>query len=383
MKTLILSAAASLLALTHIFAQGNLIPPGPPAPMMKTLDQIEPRVDVATLPGDATNQFIISAPGSYYLSRNIAGVSGLNGVSIQASDVTLDLNGFALVGVAGSLGGVAVSGARTSCAIRNGSVRGWGGDGVSAAGASTSVFERLRVSVNGSIGLRAGINGVITGCVAAGNAVHGIAAGDGCVIIGCTATGNGTGQANTSFGIYAGAGNTVSDCTASYNTAGGGIYAVENSTVVRCSAVGNTNTAQTLGTGIEVGSGCTVSASTAGNNFRGIETGFGCTVSGCTVRANKNIGIVVYNASHVTGNTIDASGLNLNIRGTGSRIDSNLVTAASGDGIADTGGGNLIIRNSCRANAVNFSISAGSTVGPIIGPGNPITTTNPWANFGF
>jgi hypothetical protein len=62
---------------------------------MKTLDQIEARtpINATATPGDASNQFIISAGGSYYLTANITGVSGKNGMSINASNVTLDLNG--------------------------------------------------------------------------------------------------------------------------------------------------------------------------------------------------------------------------------------------------------------------------------------------------
>jgi hypothetical protein len=36
------------------------------------------------LSGDVGNQYIISASGSYYLSGNITGVPGINGISIQA-----------------------------------------------------------------------------------------------------------------------------------------------------------------------------------------------------------------------------------------------------------------------------------------------------------
>ena len=66
---------------------------------MKKLDEIEARtiVNTADTPGDATNTFIISAPGSYYLTGNLTGDTGKHGISIQANDVTLDLNGFVLI----------------------------------------------------------------------------------------------------------------------------------------------------------------------------------------------------------------------------------------------------------------------------------------------
>src|SRR5882757_10456894 len=53
------------------FAQGSLTPPGAPAPTMKSLDQLEPRTDVLKLSGDGANSYIISQPGSYYLTTNV------------------------------------------------------------------------------------------------------------------------------------------------------------------------------------------------------------------------------------------------------------------------------------------------------------------------
>ena len=72
--------------LSTALAQGSLTPPGAPAPAMKMLDQIEARtpINATATPGDASNQFIISAGGSYYLTANITGVSGKNGMSINA-----------------------------------------------------------------------------------------------------------------------------------------------------------------------------------------------------------------------------------------------------------------------------------------------------------
>src|SRR6478735_5297203 len=83
-------------AFSTAFGQGALTPPGAPAPTMKSLDQVEARtiVNSTNTPGDASNTFIISAPGSYYLTGNLTGVSGKSGIQINADDVSLDLNGF-------------------------------------------------------------------------------------------------------------------------------------------------------------------------------------------------------------------------------------------------------------------------------------------------
>jgi len=73
---------------------------------LKTLDEVEARtiLNGTNTPGDATSSFIITTPGSYYPVGNIAGTSGKHGISIQANDVALDLNGFALIGGTGLCG---------------------------------------------------------------------------------------------------------------------------------------------------------------------------------------------------------------------------------------------------------------------------------------
>src|SRR4051812_31266360 len=80
-----------------LFAQGSLTPPGPPAPTMKSLDQVAPRIDINSLSGDGTAVAIITSAGSYYLTGNLAGAAGKETIRVASSaGVTIDLNGFAL-----------------------------------------------------------------------------------------------------------------------------------------------------------------------------------------------------------------------------------------------------------------------------------------------
>lgn len=111
---------ASLFALTSVTVAGNLNPPaGPVAPVMLPLDQIEPRTPISALP------FTINQCGSYFLTNCLTGVAGAHGISVQADDVTIDLNGFTLSGVPGSLDGINVSVPSPNVKIENGNINDW------------------------------------------------------------------------------------------------------------------------------------------------------------------------------------------------------------------------------------------------------------------
>lgn len=223
------------------FAQGSLTPPvGAPAPVMKSLDQIEARTPVNTLAGDATASHIITLPGSYYLTGPLTGHSGKTGIRIEADNVTLDLNGFTLEAVGGSLVGIQINLSAGQVNIRNGQLRFWpnggiistqavncqieniavrsvGGPGIQVAGASTI----RRAQVNGAVGY--GINaigGIVSdSCVEnvtatqAGVYVYGIYAEVGSVF-GCNVKGI-TGNGGLATGIGTG---IAKDCSVDYVT---------------------------------------------------------------------------------------------------------------------------------------------------------------------
>jgi Right handed beta helix region len=156
-KILVTTMVCLLFASGPAFGQGSLTPPGPPAPTMKSLDQIEPRTPILTLP------YTISAPGSYYLATN-GTVTG-TGIHVQSSDVTLDLNGFTITGDGGATDyGVLIDPTTRvrNITVRNGKMVYIGGVVVGGQGADNVLIEGMQVYTNSRAGIWIG-----SGCVGA------------------------------------------------------------------------------------------------------------------------------------------------------------------------------------------------------------------------
>ncbi len=374
---------------------GPLTPPaGPVASSGKTLTEVEPRIAInfANTPGDndtSPSTFKITQPGSYYLTGNILGFAGKHGIEITASGVTLDLNGFELIGfpAMGDFDAVSTTAPNlTNIAVRNGSARSWGGQGINLRNASNSAVNDIRVSSNAGYGIWTNNNCSITNCSASSNVGYGIQSGSNCTITNCTANNN------TIDGISTGNGSTISACSARANTSDG-ISAGSNCAISACAAFENGTS------GIASGNASTITGCSASGNSSGIVASSGSTINNCSAATNGIDGIRVAGqcfvlANSCTNNSLSSTvGAGIRTTGINNRIEGNNCTAAD-RGIYVDAAGNIIIKNTCRGNTVNWFIVAGNAYGPIVATpagaavnGNTaagaLGSTDPNANFSY
>ncbi len=317
-------AAGAFLAST---AQAGPLTP-PPGPIQSTPGP-EPRIPInqTNTPGDANSVFRISQPGSYYLTGKVGGEPGKSGIEIAASNVTLDLMGFALAGAPGTLDGVAVDGAgRTNITVRNGSVTGWGGDGIDLRSVPVTggLVESVRASSNTARGIAVGDNFIVRDCWAYLNGI-GLSCEKGCSVSRCIA------QENGNDGFRAGEGCTVQDCSARDNGSEG-IVAENGSLVTDCMAYQNQSV------GIIVNARCLVHANACGLNGVGIQVaGPDCRIERNNCVSNTSTGILVEDrGSFIASNTCSGNATNWNIAAMNKCLVINATSAPAING--DSGG---------------------------------------------
>ena len=285
-------------------------PPGPTAPTMKTIEQAEPRIPIGpdTTPGDATSVYRITEPGSYYLTGAVQGEAGKHGVRIDPAIggglYTIDLNGFSLVGVPGSLDGLN-TGAR--CNVRNGSADNWGANGITVG---EGTIQNVSALSNGAIGIRAAWGNIVLNCRAEANGSHGISVGDVSRVASCVA------KLNTGRGIQLDGAGTITDCVLYNNDAGG------------------------------------------------IDTGF-ATIERNFFFSNTGPAIEDRGGSSIADNTITTGSTGVLCTGAGSRVENNTVIQCA-TGFDVDGTDNIIIGNTASGCATAFDIAADNSRGPLI-----------------
>lgn len=264
-------------------------PPGPIAPSMKTLEEIEPRtiINQTNTPSDGTASFVISQPGSYYLVGNLTGEIGKDGIRIDSSDVTIDLNGHWLLGVAGTTHGIAAPVAVDRIRIANGTIAFFDGSGILMNGGMNHQLRDLAVQNCDGDGITLGEQASVARCHARENVGHGIQVGPASVLRQCTAWQNGgDGLATSQEGV-------VANCRSDENM-GRGIVAGDANVVDRCKAHENDQE------GIQTGSlGIVGSSMSLENSGPGIFAGSHSRIYDCLARLNTEFGISAGDQSHI------------------------------------------------------------------------------------
>lgn len=269
----ILLVALQPFLVSDTIAQGSLTPPGAPAPTMKTLAQIEPRMAITNLP------CIISQSGSYYLTTNLTGSLGFDGITISANDVTLDLNGFMLAGVPGSGNGILI-GPKSGLVVRNGTLQGWGISGIGASAATDCRYQEVRASDNVGRGIYAGNSCEINHCTANNNGLEGIAGGLSVTVVHSVA------QNNAKEGITVSSDSRIADCTIKSN-GNIGLVMGDRASLTDSAIVSNATV------GVQTGEGCLVrSCVISDNGSDGLQTVANSRVEGCTIPNNTGVGIL-------------------------------------------------------------------------------------------
>ena len=323
------------------------------------------RTDPPHRPGDPQRTerhpaLTISSSGSYVLTSDLTGVPGLHGIVIEADDVTIDLNGFSLIGVPGSVNGIAAAAATADrVTIRNGTIRDWGGKGIEATGNFSEdwLVEDVKSIYNMGDGISLDHGAVVRNCTVSNNGGDGISVSgaNGAIVENCTANNNN----NNNGGDGISARGVVRGCTTFANGFHG--ISVNRGVVEACASSGNTRSA------VVMTSGLIINCSTSENDDSG-RSGSAFTLKNSSssyddvgIRAGNNSRIEGNHVSNATFSSISAGAPSNNVI-----MLNNTVTASGGPA---------------------YQLFTGNPAGPIVNVVGVMDITtipnhdHPWANF--
>lgn len=392
MKTTCLILTFAALSATPALSQGGPLtpPPGVPAPTMKTLDQIEPRIPlVEGSPGiTVTSSIVINQPGSYYLTKDLVTTLPVNPIEIQASGVTIDLMGHSIIYQGSGNAGAAIfiadnvknvtveNGHLISTTTYNGSTFVTGGFsyGLWAFPGTTNIIAR-NLSIRGTRlnGILFQGNGnLVKDCLVTFAGGIGISAPNG-LVESCVVT------LTVGFGIVA---ESVVNCRVNEAT-GIGINA---SLVVNSSAISTTET------GILASRAITNSYGESNNNISS-KNGIDCPDGTVTASYGKSAGGRGINSDSVTGSKGISTGSSANAKGIQAQIVSDSrgqsTAASGGEGIrADTLAMNCVAQSSgttalyatrAATNCYGFTNATNSSAHGIFSEGS-VNNSYGWSN---
>lgn len=328
-----LAAAIALFApSTHA---GPLTPPpGPPTSTLRTLDQVEPRTEINSLPGALFDQHVINAPGSYYLTGNLTPNASV-AINVTVPGVVIDLNGFE---IDGGLVGIRMTASSGTLTIRNGTIR-------NATGIAIDINDTLAARViaedlvieNCDVGIEIGTGGSVARCVIVGTPTSGLA--------------------------IEGAGSCVVRDT--YVNSGGGIFLGSFAHIERVRLT-NINA-----DGIRVGNESTIADAVVFEALGdGIEAGERVTIRSSRVRNVGRVGILTAAVGHVIDSTVVQASFEGIRVGLNSRVERSAVEGSGFDGI-EADNNSIIIACFARTSAsAGYNIDSGSIIHACIATSN-------------
>lgn len=297
-----------------------------------------------------------SAGKSYRLTSDLAvGDADTDGILLDTSRVTLDLNGFSLVvfplgsGTGNGIVGGGTNGAFAGLArIRNGAIRGARAAAIDLPAATGVRVEDMTIQFNVTAGIRVGDDAQIlrNRVLATGTSAttgDAIVTGAGAVVAGNTI------RAASGSGIYVGQGAVVEDNTVSEiqrtGIRTGDASTIEGNAIVQAS-LGQSTTA-----GLRTGRSSTVRGNTvADGGGTGIQVDAGSTVKSNSVARNGGTGISAFGSgSSFLDNTIDDNGVSGIFAGSGATVRGNSVRSSGLYGIS-VGAGTAVIGNTVYNN---------------------------------
>lgn len=340
-----------------------------------------------------TFPIVISESGSYVLTSNLQVSTNFNCIEISADNVTLDLNGFVLIGPGTGSGGsgIYVNG-HNNITIMNGTVRDFRSSGIYFLSSSKIQLKDLKCTNNGQRGIYVE-NATIINCIAEENGTTGIRAyystvkdcttndntEDGIDVLSSTVL-NCQAYSNNGRGIYSRR-SSITNCTITFS----GDHGIEayDSTLTNCTSYGNNNAnADGFDLTDSIATNCTANENflgfsvtnstlancTANNNSFGMDVD-NSILTHCTASYNGNWGIYVVNRSVVSNcnaNHNDWTGIWVEYS---SRIEGNNVRFNDDYGIqlAASGGHNYVIKNTASDNGTNFQDNGINNYMPLTG----------------